>query len=1070
MEFQVFTTGGAAEMMAMVFNALAMLNTDGVLAGAFKIALLLAVIGYVIKSAADSGRTISFQHAAVSIVLFLCFFQVTTRVTIEDTTTGEIRAVDNVPFGVGFTASIISRTSYEFSKKIEQAFSTPSMTEYGPIDPLYMMSAMYDAARDPLTWTKYSQGVDIDNAIQTFTSQCLSFDIARGAQSYLSIMNKPMSDEFALSPNRRILLPKADGTTGTMEVTCREAMKTIKSLVAREKNSLADGIMDVRNSYSTRCNQNALTSKDRCTPAFAENSMQDTLLFYSNSGTDLRQFQTMLLMYPYMVNMPSTVNENAYHYYAAVAKNQSQIQQSFKWASEGSSFLIWVQYLQSFVQAAVYGLVPFVAFTLAFGMMGMGLALKYILVLLWVQTWQPLMAIMNAILLTKTQSDLSVLSSGITTFNDLYHILDVTQKNIALAGHLMASVPVLGAFVVFGSSYAFMGLTGNLSSTNSPDTEPLAPAATDSAPINTTSALSSHSAHNAVSAMTGTDQTGPSLNIGRTLSSNVQSSRQRLENAQKQFNAVTGSNVNVGTGLTETGSVNQDSTFRIGDTHTHNQDTSVSNVNSGGTGNINTRLTNSTDQLSSGIEGKFGVSIPNNNKGGNKGDNGKSPFSGSISGSINTSSSVADTKTDSTTVNTGNQISRKTGDTIVDANQLSANTGKGWSYSKNGQVSGSHSSTRSYQDALSELQSAQKAYNEAVSLNNSIGTQQTFKPSQVAYLADNNQAALTKIENKNLGNQEYQNLKQQYAQQLSTAMNRSDAEQAAILYAANDNGTLAPYANELFGPSVNAESLNPSKTQENADLAKGVEEDVNKGVPARMADVNNKGALIDQHALNQKDFAKDETELYYGSLNQQHFEDLKGKFVQIEEHGQNAMFYSDRNAKSAEALTHSTVNTSEALSQLGTGISNGMKNITGDYENIKAVDQQELSKITDRSAVGSSLTQEQARNIGNAFAEFGAVAKNVGSIQKINDQASRFMKVYRENGGTGTDTQVYTALNQTQRSMRLGDGMATFNHASNALVGGSGDKIPHNPDQRTVSGIDITPYAVQGWRSFIDQK
>ncbi|QBY46642.1 conjugal transfer protein TraG N-terminal domain-containing protein (plasmid) [Arsenophonus nasoniae] len=1063
MEFKVFTTGGAADMLSMVFNALAMLNTDGVLTSAFKIALLLAVIGYVIKAAADSGRTISFQHAAVSIVLFLCFFQVTTRVTIEDTTTGEIRAVDNVPFGVGFTASIISRTGYEFSKKIEQAFSTPSMTEYGPIDPLYMMSAMYDAARDPLTWTKYSHGVDIDKAIQTFTSQCLSFDIARGTQSYLSIMNKPMNDEFAQSPNRKILLPKADGTTGTMEVTCREAMKAIKSLVAREKNSLADGIMNVRNSYNRRCNQNAVTSKDRCTSAFAEDSMQNTLLFYSNSGTDLRQFQTMLLMYPYMVNMPSTVNENAYHYYAAVAKNQSQIQQSFKWASEGSSFLIWVQYLQSFVQAAVYGLVPFVAFALAFGMMGIGLTLKYILVLLWVQTWQPLMAIMNAILLTKTQSDLSVLSSGITTFNDLYHILDVTQKNIALAGHLMASVPVLGAFVVFGSSYAFMGLTSGLSSTSAPDSAPLAPAATDAAPINTTSSLSSHSAFNAVSAMTGTDQTGPSLNIGKTLSSNLQSSRQRLENAQKQFNAVSGSNVNVGTGLSETGGINQGSNFTLGDTHTHNQDVGVTKLESGGSEHNKTLSTNSTGTISASVGGQVSTSTPN------KGGGGKSPVSGSITGTVRSGSSVVDAKTDATAIKTGDQISKKTGDSSVDANQLSASLSDGYQYNKQGQVSGSHSRTSGYQDALTELQSAQKAYNEAVSLNNSIGTQQTFKPSQVAYLAENNQDTLTSIDNKNLGNQEYQKSKQQYAQQLSTAMSRSDAEQAAILYAANDNGTLAPYANDLFGPSVNTESLSSSKVQGNANLANGVEGDVNRGIPARVADVNNNGSFIDQNGINQKDFAKNETDLYYGSLNQQHFENLKDKFSPAEEHGQTAMFYSDRNAKSAEALTHSTVNTSESLTQLGTGITNGMKNITGDYENIKATDQHELSKITDRSVVGSSLTQEQARNIGNSFAEFGAVAKNAGGIQTINDQASRFMKVYRENGGTGTDAQVYTALNQTQRSMRLGDGMATFNHASNALVGGSGDKIPHNSDQRTISGIDITPYAVQGWRSFIDK-
>lgn len=166
-------------------------------------------------------------------------------------------------------------------------------------------------------------------------------------------------------------------------------------------------------------------------------------------------------MHPFVVNMPQTANEKRLSPYAAVAKSQSQIQQSFKWASEGSSFLIWIQYLQSFIQAAVYGLVPFVAFALAFGLMGVGLSLKYVLVLLWIQTWQPLLAIMNAIMLTKTQSDISVLVSGASSFSDLYHLL-LLQKNIAIAGHMMASVPMLGAFVVFGSSYAFTGLTKGL--------------------------------------------------------------------------------------------------------------------------------------------------------------------------------------------------------------------------------------------------------------------------------------------------------------------------------------------------------------------------------------------------------------------------------------------------------------------------------------------------------------------------------------------------------------------------------------------------------------------------------
>ncbi|WP_172969068.1 hypothetical protein, partial [Salmonella enterica] len=86
-----------------------------------------------------------------------------------------------------------------------------------------------------------------------------------------------------------------------------------------------------------------------------------------------------------------------------------------------------------------------------------------------------------------------VLVSGASSFSDLYHLLFVTQKNIAIAGHMMASVPMLGAFVVFGSSYAFTGLTKGLSTTGAPDTSPMTPDATDSPALHKQSAVTEQS-------------------------------------------------------------------------------------------------------------------------------------------------------------------------------------------------------------------------------------------------------------------------------------------------------------------------------------------------------------------------------------------------------------------------------------------------------------------------------------------------------------------------------------------------------------------------------------------------
>lgn len=1045
MDFHVYTSSGGASALSMVFNGLSMLSNDGVLAGSFKIAFLLSIIGYVIKSAADGGRTIAFQQAAVSVVLFLCFFQVTTRVTIEDVTTGEVRAVDNVPFGVGFTASIISNTGYQFTRKMEQAFSMPSMTENGPVDPLYTLASMFDAMRDPLIWSSGdSKSAHLEEAIKVYTNQCLAFDIARGAQSFMGIMNKPFDDQLATSPNRTIAI-EVNGKVD--DVSCLEAMKSIKLMVGGQADSIGKGVLSVRNEFSEKCK--TYGSKNQCSLPFANKTMTEAMTFFGATGKNLRDFQAQLLMYPFVVNMPQTANENAYHSYAAVAKSQSQIQQSFKWASEGSSFLIWIQYLQSFIQAAVYGLVPFVAFALAFGLMGVGLSLKYVLVLLWIQTWQPLLAIMNAIMLTKTQSDISVLVSGASSFSDLYHLLFVTQKNIAIAGHMMASVPMLGAFVVFGSSYAFTGLTKGLSTTGAPDTSPMTPDATDSPALHKQSAVTEQSAHNAVSTITGGNSTAPKLDLSNTRQQAIQSASSRNITAQETLTSA------IDKGVSSLSSMGINTSHNYGSTI--NSDTGLSNTvsnssNSGSmltTGNTsstideNAKITALSGDAS--VSGGMGVGSPETGGAGGKGV--------SIGGSTAVSAQSSDIHRNSGAQTTGimTNDSVATNDATSVSNNIQFAEHIADQLDKHGGTQETAQLAQSIRQAASQAETAQESYSDTVSANNSVSTKQSYTAGQVATLANENSNVIDKINNENLSNDEFQNRKKEYQQQLSSIMGASDAESAATIYAANDTGGLANHFGELFGPATNPTGAMNGEESRNMNVAQNTETKVQENI------VNNQGAV------NTKFVNTTAQAQQYLNSQQANIEDESAKNnagLGMAEH------YSE-SRRAREQLHGSSVseNSSRIISNEGTSVATSMNALTNSVSNVGA-DQNNIESDTTanlnsmKSVNAATMPYEQSNNITDGLAKYAAIAKNSTSINQINEAATNFANTYYENGGNASRDQLYSALNNVQIEARTGSGNTQLNITNNTLAGGNGNQIPQRSRRDIITGTDLSPSSI----------
>ncbi|MBL1868752.1 conjugal transfer protein TraG, partial [Klebsiella pneumoniae] len=427
-EWNIYTVG-SVDFLYNVLNSIAMMLNNGTYSDTFRISALLGVIGIVIASAISGGKVLSFGQMAVCIVMYMLFFQVSARVNLEDLTTGEFRAVDNVPWGLAAPASIISTVGYSVTENMEQAFSTPSMTEYGALDPLFTLTAYYDALKDPMRWRLGTGGSnpDIAASVDSYVRTCVINDINRNANTYAHIWRDGGGVDAVRSNDLSTYVVLYDGLNSNgpqvnprnaSQYTCSEAYTKLKNQAAGSYPTLVATSGRVMSAYG-RC--------DSCSP---ETKVTDMMDFYNISSSNVRDFQLQMLMMPNIAKIPQDAYLDSFKGTAAVTRAQTATQQAFQWSSGGSSFLYWMSSFMPIFQGVIYALTPFMAFLLGLGVMGIRLIMKYFLIIVWTQTWVPLAAVINLYMLTKMQSDsasILALTSGVTSvgtvaFNQLYDL------------------------------------------------------------------------------------------------------------------------------------------------------------------------------------------------------------------------------------------------------------------------------------------------------------------------------------------------------------------------------------------------------------------------------------------------------------------------------------------------------------------------------------------------------------------------------------------------------------------------------------------------------------------------
>lgn len=468
--WEIYSIGDSA-FLERVLNALAMIAGTGSLEQVAAIGMVVGLILMAFQSVLNGGTGIKFQNLLVSWIIFGCLFGPSARVTIEDVYSQNVRVVDNVPFGVAAAGSMVSKLGYGITTTFEQAFGAAQMMDTGfafaleSLADLRKMSLNKDALGSANSPT--GSNSDIWKSWSNYIKDCTLVGVDLGLYSVDDIKKKTRSpgsdivsqlrfDSYAYGTELYL------GGSGPSQLDCTSAYQQLEDVTNHQfkealyqRASLALGINNLSEKTSRQI-------------------VDDTFDALNQGYINAQEYMLTTAIAP-IFEWSMVGNELNFHRTASASMLHTAIQQrNESWAAEQALFNTVVRPMMTFFEGLVYAITPMMAFLIGLGPMGFSLIGKYLMILLWVQLWMPVLSIINLYIHMSLSSRMDALQAaniGDTPVASFYgvHAMDQTlQMWISTGAMLASSVPAITLMLVYGSAVTATSVAGRISQGNVP--------------------------------------------------------------------------------------------------------------------------------------------------------------------------------------------------------------------------------------------------------------------------------------------------------------------------------------------------------------------------------------------------------------------------------------------------------------------------------------------------------------------------------------------------------------------------------------------------------------------------
>jgi conjugal transfer mating pair stabilization protein TraG len=442
-EYTVWSYGGG-EQLWYVFNAVATIFKHNEYSYAFYIAATLFGIWVLITSIVSNKAMVPIKWMFWFWLSTTLMLAPKTDIMISDPVTKFEKPVGDVPWVLGMSAGIISGIGHSMTDLVETFFSLPDYQSYGG-------NGMMFASKILKNMDKYRirNGVLKEN-MSRFIEQCVVLEAMMGGKYTVKDLKESKNIWELVSTNANPINGfsyRDEATKHTDIVTCKEGVTKLATDLKKETKAVA-GYLGRRN----------MPNRDKTTSEVVfENYFNEKLISSYQFMSGIAENAESILKQEMMINAIEDVSLN----YAA---SKAAIQQRAWYLTTGelaSGFLIGLKVV---MDCLAYGGFIFIAIMVMLPT-GINILGKYLQILIWLQLWAPLYAILNMVMSTvaqyKTQGiigndGLSMMTSvGLTTL----------QGNIeAIAAFCTSSIPFISYSLMQGGVGSFMHLAGTMTS------------------------------------------------------------------------------------------------------------------------------------------------------------------------------------------------------------------------------------------------------------------------------------------------------------------------------------------------------------------------------------------------------------------------------------------------------------------------------------------------------------------------------------------------------------------------------------------------------------------------------
>ncbi|OPX18921.1 MAG: hypothetical protein BZ151_12095, partial [Desulfobacca sp. 4484_104] len=431
-----------------------MLSNAGIFNELVKVGLIIAVLMIAFQVIFQTGGAsgVPWGKFVLAFIAFKLLFGSGTTVHVHDTYTLQSQNVDNVPYGVAVTGSVCSKIAHEITEHLEQAFSTPRMTESGFGSSLESLSR----SKNFISGLATLHDGKIVKTLVEYCEKCTSVGINLGQKNINAI--KTAADPWrALKWDSNIYYAmtwlRSDPPEGTLR-TCSDAWSQID-------NYLRGQLWTDWNDFLSAqiCIQGAGT----CNPTA---TVQDALDALTQTAEDAQDFMLASILLPLF-------EEGKLKFDASLGGSGgtplsyflAQFQRNEQWREEGSLFQNVARPMMAFFEGFLYAITPFMAMLVAFVPAGLSLIGKYFMMFVWVQLWMPILSILNHFQYMVLEKKLSCLIDGnipLTSLQGHPMAISTIQDWYSTVGLLVASTPAISLALLFGGAITMTHLAGRL--------------------------------------------------------------------------------------------------------------------------------------------------------------------------------------------------------------------------------------------------------------------------------------------------------------------------------------------------------------------------------------------------------------------------------------------------------------------------------------------------------------------------------------------------------------------------------------------------------------------------------